>query len=246
MKKAKTVCRWLFIALCLGEVAACSLFSVTGIVGLCIAVLALPLAPVRALWKRILPPDAPRFAKEAILAAATLVMLAAVPAPISEGQAAQAAPQPSAMEDAVPAPTAAASPTASPATSQEPAPTATAEPTVQPVETATPAPTPDEDGKTDAAQEYGLPQGDTVYVAGSGNGSKYHTDPNCSRMQDAVPMTRAQAEEAARAQGAKAAGSVSKKTSFVVAGESAGSKLDKARALGVEVIDEAEFLRRLR
>ena len=58
-------------------------------------------------------------------------------------------------------------------------------------------------------------------------------------------MTRAQAEEAARAQGAKAAGSVSKKTSFVVAGESAGSKLDKARALGVEVIDEAEFLRRL-
>ena len=94
MKKAKTVCRWLLIALCLGEVAACSLFSVTGIVGLCIAVLALPLAPVRALWKRILPPDAPRFAKEAILAAATLVMLAAVPAPISEGQATQAVPQP--------------------------------------------------------------------------------------------------------------------------------------------------------
>ena len=194
MKKAKTVCRWLLIALCLGEVAACSLFSVTGIVGLCIAVLALPLAPVRALWKRILPPDAPRFAKEAILAAATLVMLAAVPAPISEGQAAQAAPQPSAMEDAVPAPTAAASPKASPATSQEPAPTATPEPTDQPVETATPAQTPGEDGKTDTAQEYGLPQGDTVYVAGSGNGSKYHTDPNCSRMQDAVPMTRAQAE----------------------------------------------------
>ena len=194
MKKAKTVCRWLLIALCLGEVAACSLFSVTGIVGLCIAVLALPLAPVRALWKRILPPDAPRFAKAAILAAATLVMLAAVPAPISEGQAAQAAPQPSAMEDAVPAPTAAASPKASPATSQEPAPTATPEPTDQPVETATPAQTPGEDGKTDTAQEYGLPQGDTVYVAGSGNGSKYHTDPNCSRMQDAVPMTRAQAE----------------------------------------------------
>lgn len=199
MKKAKTVCRWLLIALCLGEVAACSLFSVTGIVGLCIAVLALPLAPVRALWKRILPPDAPRFAKEAILAAATLVMLAAVPAPISEGQAAQAAPQPSAMEDAVPAPTAAASPKASPATSQEPAPTATPEPGDQPVEAATPAQTPDEEEKTDAAQEpsdtaYGVAQGDTVYVAGSGNGSKYHTDPNCSRMQDAVPMTRAQAE----------------------------------------------------
>ena len=55
-------------------------------------------------------------------------------------------------------------------------------------------------------------------------------------------MTRAQAEEAARAQGAKAAGSVSKKTSFVVAGESAGSKLDKARELGVRIIDEAQFL----
>jgi DNA ligase (NAD+) len=37
---------------------------------------------------------------------------------------------------------------------------------------------------------------------------------------------------------------VSKKTSFVVAGESAGSKLDKAKSLGVEVIDEAEFIRR--
>lgn len=55
-------------------------------------------------------------------------------------------------------------------------------------------------------------------------------------------LTREKAKELAEAAGAKAAGSVSKKTSFVVAGEEAGSKLDKARQLGVPVITEAEFL----
>lgn len=58
-------------------------------------------------------------------------------------------------------------------------------------------------------------------------------------------MSRAEAEEAVRQAGGKAAGSVSKKTSLVVYGEAAGSKLTKAQALGVPVADEAEFLRRL-
>lgn len=58
-------------------------------------------------------------------------------------------------------------------------------------------------------------------------------------------MSRAEAEEAIRRSGGKAAASVSKKTSLVVAGENAGSKLAKANALGVTVIGEEEFLRML-
>jgi DNA ligase (NAD+) len=58
-------------------------------------------------------------------------------------------------------------------------------------------------------------------------------------------MTRDQAEEAIISRGGKAASSVSKNTSFVLAGANAGSKLAKAETLGVEVIDEAEFARRL-
>jgi DNA ligase (NAD+) len=55
-------------------------------------------------------------------------------------------------------------------------------------------------------------------------------------------MTREQAEEAIISRGGKASGSVSKNTSFVVAGPGAGSKLAKAEELGIEVIDEARFL----
>jgi len=55
-------------------------------------------------------------------------------------------------------------------------------------------------------------------------------------------MGRDEAGDRLQALGAKVSGSVSKKTSFVVAGEAAGSKLEKARALGVEVWDEARLL----
>jgi DNA ligase (NAD+) len=56
---------------------------------------------------------------------------------------------------------------------------------------------------------------------------------------------RVETEEFIVKHGGKASGSVSKKTSFLVAGDSAGSKLDKAKQLGVEVIDEDELLKRV-
>jgi DNA ligase (NAD+) len=58
-------------------------------------------------------------------------------------------------------------------------------------------------------------------------------------------FSREEAEAAISAAGGRAASSVSKKTDFVVAGAGAGSKADKAKSLGAEIIDEAEFLRRL-
>ena len=58
-------------------------------------------------------------------------------------------------------------------------------------------------------------------------------------------LDRATAQTMAQDAGAKVSGSVSKKTDFVIAGAEAGSKLEKARSLGVTVIDEAEFLRML-
>lgn len=58
-------------------------------------------------------------------------------------------------------------------------------------------------------------------------------------------MARSEAERLAMQYGGKASGSVSKKTSYVVAGEAAGSKLKKAQELGVPVLTEQEFLKML-
>ncbi|MBU6417579.1 MAG: NAD-dependent DNA ligase LigA [Xanthomonadaceae bacterium] len=57
-----------------------------------------------------------------------------------------------------------------------------------------------------------------------------------------LSLTRDEAKDKLEALGAKVAGSVSRNTAFVVAGESAGSKLEKAEALGVEIWDEARLL----
>ena len=58
-------------------------------------------------------------------------------------------------------------------------------------------------------------------------------------------MTRDDAKQLIRSLGGKPAGSVSKRTDFVVAGDKAGSKLDRARELGVQVLTEQQFLERI-
>ena len=58
-------------------------------------------------------------------------------------------------------------------------------------------------------------------------------------------LSRREAEALVEQNGGKAAGSVSKNTSFVVVGESAGSKADKAKALGIPMLNETDFLKRI-
>ena len=82
------------------------------------------------------------------------------------------------------------------------------------------------------------PQG-TIMTAGAFTGKTFV-------LTGTLPtMKREEAEQKILAAGGKVSGSVSKKTSYVLAGAEAGSKLDKAKELGVAVIDEAAFLQLL-
>jgi DNA ligase (NAD+) len=58
-------------------------------------------------------------------------------------------------------------------------------------------------------------------------------------------LSRSRATELIERAGGRVTGSISKQTDALVAGADAGSKLEKARTLGIEVIDEAELLRRV-
>jgi DNA ligase (NAD+) len=60
-----------------------------------------------------------------------------------------------------------------------------------------------------------------------------------------LSQSREEIAELIIAQGGKVSGSVSKKTSFVLAGEDAGSKLEKAKKLGIRIVDETEFRKML-
>ena len=88
---------------------------------------------------------------------------------------------------------------------------------------------------------------DAAYLAGRRTLAYVNADVAVETKADATPVTRAdrEAEAAIRAAGGHPAGSVSRKTDFVVAGPGAGSKLARAQELGIPILDEAAFRRLL-
>ncbi|WP_303927162.1 hypothetical protein [Subdoligranulum variabile] len=219
MRIVKIILRWVLMLVCLCILLTRGLFSAPGFLALMVGVLALPVRPVQLLWNQILPSDSPRWAKGAVLAAAFLVVLAAASGPsdkamesvnpesvVTETTATPAvSPEATATPSPTPSPTPVPTPTATPA----PAPTATPVPTEVPTPAPSEAPAPaSAASETQAAGDTGAaaasespavsshiaPQSGTVYIAGSGKGKKYHSDPNCSNMNDPVPLTQAEAE----------------------------------------------------
>lgn len=225
MGVVKKVLQWFFVLICFGALLTEGFFSLPGLLGLVLGVLALPVRPIRQLWGSLLPSDAPRFAKGGILLAAFLVMLAAAGGTAGERTTAVAVADTTAVvSEETAAPTATPSPTpvvsATPTPTPEPTPTAIPEPTAtpEPTQAPTPVPTaapaqaptaaPEQTGTAGYSQSQAAvseqpaadpapqvqTQNGTVYIASSGNGTKYHSNPSCSRMKDATPMTRSEAE----------------------------------------------------
>lgn len=219
MRIVKTILRWVLVLVCLCILFARGLFSASGFLGLMVGVLALPVRPVQLLWNQILPSDSPRWAKGAVLAAAFLVVLAAASGPsdktmesahpesvVTETTATPTVtPEATATPSPTPSPTPVPTPTATPASAPTATPVPTEAPTPAPTEAPAPASTASETqaaedtgaaaaSESSAASSYTAPQSGTVYIAGSGKGKKYHSDPNCSNMNDPVPLTQAEAE----------------------------------------------------
>lgn len=182
MQTFKILVAWLFSLFCFATFIVYGLFSVTGFLGLWLGILALPLRPVRHLWQKILPPESPRFARVAILAAAFCVMIAAAPnnAAIPVSAAGSVSPASDSQKNLVPVPTRV------PVTSLDNTETeSTAAPT-QPAE--------EIDSASSREASVSAAQSDTVYVAGSGKGSRYHSTPDCSQMKDPIALSLQEAE----------------------------------------------------
>lgn len=219
MRIVKTILRWGLMLVCLCILLTRGLFSAPGFLALMVGVLALPVRPVQLLWNQILPSDSPSWAKGAVLTAAFLVVLAAASGPsdkamesahpesvVTETTATPAVtPEATATPSPTPSPTPAPTPTVTPTPASTATPVPTAAPTPAPTEAPAPASTASETqaaedtgaaaaSESSAASSYTAPQSGTVYIAGSGKGKKYHSDPNCSNMNDPVPLTQAEAE----------------------------------------------------
>ena len=101
----------------------------------------------------------------------------------------------------------------------------------------------------EVSKAFGVPMGTVKrYLAvfrASGAGGIYRDRARKRSATKLTPEKREEAEQKILAAGGKVSGSVSKKTSYVLAGADAGSKLEKARSLGVAIVDETEFLRLL-
>ena len=83
------------------------------------------------------------------------------------------------------------------------------------------------------------------YVAGAGPTSDVFAGKSIVVTGSLENFSRKEAKQAIESAGGKASSSVSSKTAFLVVGEDPGSKVDKARKLGIEIIDEDEFVNRL-